>query len=229
MKKKSQPKPKFTRAKEGVKKTPLKDCTAEQLQQLFKTVYIKYVLTLEDQLQEDKAHLLLKQQTIQILEQDIKYKNQKLKSYEKYQKLNVKRVNKNWEVRETKFNALEWILRDKISKLEKGENSELDKYKAAYEDCLKKNDDFVIANNKLVKERDEICRAYNGLHQMGKFAEDEGINIKKYSKKLPENNMEFEQDHKVLESGKVQHTYKFKMPTKQSKEFGESQNKPKKK
>ena len=209
MKSKTQPKLKFNRAQKGVKKTPLKDCTAEQLQQLFKTVYIKYVVTLEDQLQEDKHHLLLKQQTIQILEQDIKYKNQKLKSYEKYQKLNVKRVNKNWEDRETKFNALEWVLRDKIKRLENGENNDRDKYVAAYEDCIKKNDAFVIENIRLAKERDECVRAYNALATMGKFCEQEGIDIKKYSKNLPENNLDFKQEHKVLENGKVQTTYKF--------------------
>ena len=127
----------------------------------------------------------------------------------------AKKFNKDFEKQEAKHDALVFILRDKIEKLENG--AHVKKYIDAYDDCIKKNDDFVIANNKLVKERNEICRAYNGLHQMGKFAEDEGIDIKKYSKKLPENNMEFEQEHKVLESGKVQHSYKFTMPKKQKK------------
>jgi len=127
----------------------------------------------------------------------------------------AKKFNKDFEKQEAKHDALVFILRDKIEKLENG--AHVKKYIDAYDDCIKKNDDFVIANNKLVKERNEIYRAYNGLHQMGKFAEDEGIDIKKYSKKLPENNMEFEQEHKVLESGKVQHSYKFTMPKKQKK------------
>ena len=127
----------------------------------------------------------------------------------------AKKFNKDFEKQEAKHDALVFILRDKIEKLENG--AHVKKYIDAYDDCIKKNDDFVIANNKLVKERNEICRAYNGLHQLGKFAEDEGIDIKKYSKKLPENNMEFEQEHKVLESGKVQHSYKFTMPKKQKK------------
>ena len=178
-------------------------------------MHIKYVITLEDQLQEDKAHLYLKEKTIGILTADVKQKNLKLKSYEKYQKLSVKRVNKDWDEREQKFNALEFILRDKIEKLENG--AYVKKYIEAYEDCLKKNDDFVIQNSQLIKERDEVTRAYNGLHQMGKFAKELNIDIKKYSEKLPENNMEFEQNHRVLESGKVQHSYKFTMPKKEKK------------
>ena len=49
---------------------------------------------------------------------------------------------------------------------------------------------------------------------MGKIAQDQGINIEKYKNKLPENNVEFEQEHKLLESGEVQHSYKFKVPPK---------------
>ena len=163
LKKKQKPK-KFTKAREGITKTPLKDATAAQLERLFKTVYLKYVVSLEDQLREDKAHLQFKENTIQILQEEIKSR------------------------------SLE--------------------YKEAYEDCLKKNDAFVIQNNELIKERDEVTRAYTGLHTMGKIAQDQGINIEKYKNKLPENNVEFEQEHKLLESGEVQHSYKFKVPPK---------------
>jgi len=158
---------KFTRARDGITKTPLNKATTEQLHRLWKTIHIKYVVTLEDQLREDKAHLFHKENTIQLLQEEIQ-----LRSLE---------------------------------------------YKEAYEDCLKKNDEFVIQNGELIKERDEVVRAYNGLHQMGKFAKELNIDIEKYSKKLPENNMEFEQNHKVLESGKVQHSYKFTMPKKNRK------------
>ena len=198
----------------------------KRLERLCRTMHIKYVITLEDQLQEDKAHLYLKEKTIGTLTADIKQKNLKLKSYEKYQKLNVKRVNKNWLDRETQHEAQIFILRDKIEQLENG--AHVKKYIEAYEDCLKKNDEFVVQNTKLIKERDEVTRAYNGLHMMGKFAEEEGINIKEYSKKLPENNMEFEQHHKVLESGQVRHSYKFTMPKKE-KEITASTKKIKKK
>ena len=146
---------------------------------------------------------------------DVKQKNSKLKTYEKYQKLNVKRVNKNWLERQTEHEALVSILRSKVESLESGELTQ--QYKEAYEDCLKKNDEFAIQNLQLIKERDEVTRAYNSLHTMGKFCEEEGINIKEYSKKLPENNLDFEQSHKVLESGQVRSSYRFTMPKKEKK------------
>lgn len=60
------------------------------------------------------------------------------------------------------------------------------------------------------KKYNEIVRAYNGLHQMGKFAEELGIDIRKHRKNLPESkDYEFSQTHKLLESGRVQHIYKL--------------------
>jgi len=63
-----------------------------------------------------------------------------------------------------------------------------------------------------IRERNEVTRAYNGLHTLGKFAEELDIDIKKYRDKLPENNEDFEfsQSQKLLESGKVKHSYKLK-------------------
>jgi len=215
---KKPPKVDFRKGRKALKKVgTLKEATqkVEILEKLCRTMHIKYVVTLEDQLQEDKAHLLLKERTIKTLEQDIRQKNQRLKLIEKFQITNVKKINKDWEKRASEHEALVSILRSKIERLESGELSQA--YKEAYEDCLKKNDEFVVQNTKLIKERDEVTRAYNGLHMMGKFAEEEGINIKEYSKKLPENNMEFEQHHKVLESGQVRHSYKFTMPKKEKK------------
>ena len=58
------------------------------------------------------------------------------------------------------------------------------------------------------KERNNLVRAYNGLSQMGKFAEEMGIDIKNY--KTPEeekNKWEFEERHTLLESGNVRHSY----------------------
>ncbi len=65
---------------------------------------------------------------------------------------------------------------------------------------------------KLLQAHHEITRAYNGLHEMGKFAEELGIDIKQHNDRLPENNKayKFEQEHKLLESGRVQHIYKIK-------------------
>ena len=61
------------------------------------------------------------------------------------------------------------------------------------------------------KEKNDVTRAYNGLHTLGKFAEDQGIDLKKACKDLPENKHKyhFKQKHKLLESGKVSHEYFF--------------------
>jgi len=68
-------------------------------------------------------------------------------------------------------------------------------------DLIKENDDLIAANI-------ELTRAYNGLAQMGKFAEEQGIDIKKHRERLPEfDKYDFSQEHTVLESGKVRHKY----------------------
>ena len=91
----------------------------------------------------------------------------------------------------------------KIKKLEKyvEESAELfcDKYEALEKQIVK-----------LQKTNFEVTRAYNSLAEMGKFAEEQGIDIKKHTKELPENkykDFKFSQRHEVLESGKVRSTY----------------------
>ena len=81
----------------------------------------------------------------------------------------------------------------------------LREYHEKHSDCLEKNQELLQAHH-------EITRAYNGLHEMGKFAEELGIVIKQHNDRLPENNKDykFEQEHKLLESGRVQHIYKIK-------------------
>ena len=65
------------------------------------------------------------------------------------------------------------------------------------------------------KQYNEIVRAYNGLAEMGKFAEELGIDIRKHRKNLPESkDYEFSQDSKLLESGKVRHIFKLNKKTK---------------
>ena len=62
-------------------------------------------------------------------------------------------------------------------------------------------------------KRAEATRAYNGLHSLGKFAEEQGIDIKKAGQELPEsekNKYNFSQKHTVLESGKVKHEFFLK-------------------
>ena len=91
---------------------------------------------------------------------------------------------------------------DKVLKVLK---DRLRDYHEKHTDCLEKNQE-------LLQSHHEITRAYNGLHEMGKFAEELGIDIKQHQDQLPENNKDykFEQEHKLLESGRVQHIYKIK-------------------
>ena len=73
------------------------------------------------------------------------------------------------------------------------------------------NRDAIKTNREIIKSHNEITRAYNGLHNIGEFAQDLGIDIKKHNKMLPENNKDydFSQKHTLLESGKVRHEYKL--------------------
>tara|TARA_R110000787_G_scaffold1604_1_gene6909 strand:+ start:1020 stop:1775 length:756 start_codon:yes stop_codon:yes gene_type:complete len=159
----------------------------------------------------------------------------------------TKKFNKDFEKQETKNDALVFILRNKIEKLEanietlegtcgewydrdqewkkvfKKREKEYLKAKKMWEkvhkDILGKNTDCIKKNKEIIKNHAEVTRAYNGLHLFGKFAEDQGIDITKHTKQLPENITEFEQEHKLLESGTVQHSYKFKTQTKKKKQM----------
>jgi hypothetical protein len=85
-------------------------------------------------------------------------------------------------------------------------------------DVVEKNRDCIKKNREILKDHNDIVRAYNGLAEMGKFAEDEGIDIKKHNKMLPEHNKyDFSQSHTLLENGKVKHSWKLK-PKKNGKE-----------
>ena len=96
---------------------------------------------------------------------------------------------------------------------------ELDELGDLYDKAVEHNREFVKVNQQcletnrdILREHNEITRAYNGLHHMGKFAEELGIDIKKHNKMLPENDEynEFTQKHQLLESGKVKHTWTLK-------------------
>ena len=94
----------------------------------------------------------------------------------------------------------------------------LEEFSEANRDFRKINKENLKVNKEYVKENQELTRAYLGLHQMGKFASEQGIDIKKYVNKLPEHNkykdFTFEQKHTVLESGNVRHSYTLKPPKK---------------
>ena len=167
----------------------LQKATYAQVEHIYKMLMLKYVMSLEDQLKEDKAHLLLKQNTIETLEEDIKLKNSKLVQIELFQKRLAKKLN----TRATKDEGDYKLLTDRLIQ-----------FRDANNDLYKKNQD-------LVKDNYELTRAYNGLHTLGKFAEDEGIDIKKHNGRLPENSKwEFEQKHTLTEGGKVKHQYRVK-------------------
>ena len=168
-------KPNYRKLTEKVKKLDLNKATNKQLENLFHRQHIKYVMSLEDQLTEDKAHLLLKQNTIETLEEDIKVKNNLMRRWQLHDYKSAKKVNKVFE-----------------------------NYKEANEDLSKQN-------KEVIKDNYELTRAYNGLSQMGMFAEELGVDIKKYNGNLPENSKwDFSQKHTLSESGKVKHQYKLK-------------------
>ena len=82
----------------------------------------------------------------------------------------------------------------------------------ANKELRKVNKDCISINTNIIKDHQEITRAYNGLAQMGKYVDEKVIT--KHNKKLPENNPddfhEFKQKHTLLESGKVLHQWSMK-------------------
>jgi hypothetical protein len=155
----------FTKASDKVAKVGgLKKATYKQIENIFKLITLRYTMSLEDQLREDKAHLLLKQETIEILQEDIRHKNNQLRR----KSIAINRLSK--------------------------------------------------VNNSLVRDNYELTRAYNGLHTLGKFAEEIGVDIKQHNGKLPENERnkwDFKQKHTLTEAGKVKHQYTLTPKTKE--------------
>ena len=105
-----------------------------------------------------------------------------------------------------------------IKKIREHYEKELAEVNKLYEEAVETNReiveinrDAIKTNREIIKSHNEITRAYNGLHSVGEFAQDLGIDIKKHNKMLPENNpdYDFSQKHTLLESGKVRHEYKL--------------------
>ena len=88
-------------------------------------------------------------------------------------------------------------------------------YAKTVDEYTKANEELSKANLKLVKDINEVTRAYNGLHSMGKFAQEQGIDIKKYQRRLPEYG--FSQKDTLFEGGKVRHEFNV---TKKKKKNG---------
>ena len=97
----------------------------------------------------------------------------------------------------------------------------------------KTNNQFADYNERLVKDNFALTRAYDGLSQMRKMAEDLGINIEEHRWKLPENeknhDYQFKHETKLMESGKVKNVFKLKLPESERKKFNDALIKQKKK
>ena len=169
-------KPNYRKVSNKLKKVGgLKKATYAQVEHIYKMLMLKYVMSLEDQLKSDQHHLLLKQNTIEILEEDIRIKNNLIRR---------------------------WVLHGYRNAKIAGERFK--EYKEANEDLSKQN-------KEVIKDNYELTRAYNGLSQMGHFAEELGVDIKKHNGHLPENSKwDFEQKHTLTEAGKVRHQYRMK-------------------
>jgi len=123
----------------------------------------------------------------------------------------VKLKNKNLILKEAlylkKLNSLNATYQKEFDELQKLYIEAVDVNK----DVVEKNRDCIEKNREITKDHNDIVRAYNGLAEMGKFAEEVGVDIKKHNRRLPEHNKyDFSQSHTLLESGKVKHSYNFK-------------------
>ena len=129
--------------------------------------------------------------THKILQDEVKIKNKNLILKEAFylKKLSALKVNYQKEIKELQN------LYDEAIEINK--------------DVVEKNRDCIKANQTLLKDHNEIVRAYNGLAEMGRYAEETGVDIKKHRSQLPEG-YEFNQKHTLLESGKVKHSYSLK-------------------
>ena len=96
-----------------------------------------------------------------------------------------------------------YFQQERINEHKKFTEELVDKYENIREDLEKQLEDCQ-------KDKINAVRAYQGLAQMGKFAEDMGIDLEKACEDLPENEKnkyDFKQKHTVLESGRVKHQY----------------------
>ena len=129
--------------------------------------------------------------THKILQDEIKIKNKNLILKEAFylKKLGALKVNYQKEIKELQN------LYDEAIEINK--------------DVVEKNRDCIEKNREMLKDHNEIVRAYNGLAEMGRYAEESGVDIKKHRSQLPEG-YEFNQKHTLLESGRVKHSYSLK-------------------
>ena len=148
------------------------------------------------------------------LSRDIDRKGKWIEVWMKTHKIlqdDVKLTNKNSILKET-------LYLKKLNHLKANYQKEIDELQNLYDEAIEINKDVIVknrncikANQEILKDHHEITRAYNGLAEMGKFAGETGVDIKKHNGKLPENHKwDFEQKHTLTEGGKVKHHYKLK-------------------
>ena len=140
---------------------------------------------------------------------DIARKGKMMELWMNNRKLWTNKINTDLQSRADKhkqdLETLENAYKNKINELQ-------EMYDEAIEvnaDVVKKNRDCIKANQELLKDHNDIVRAYNGLAEMGKYAEELGVDIKKHRGQLPEG-YEFKHKHTLMESGKVKHSYSLK-------------------
>ncbi len=107
-----------------------------------------------------------------------------------------------------------------VAELKAHYENEHKEIKELYNECIDANKELskvnrhcIKVNRKIINDHHEITRAYKGLHEIGKFAQDEGIDVKRHYKMLPENKddlYDFKQKHTLLENGKVSHQWSMK-------------------
>ena len=120
------------------------------------------------------------------------------------------------------YKTLEKLNQELLRRL-KSKTEDFDKLYAHTLELQKTNNQFADYNERLVKDNFSLTRAYDGLSQMGKYAEQLGINIEDHRWRLPENkknhDYQFKHDAKLMENGEVKNVFKFKMPEDERKKY----------
>ena len=123
------------------------------------------------------------------------------------------------------YKTLEKLNRELFKRL-KSKTEDFAKLHAHTLELQETNNQFADYNERLVKDNFALTRAYDGLSQMGKMAQDLGINIEEHRWRLPENtknhDYQFKHEAKLMESGKVKNVFKFKMPDSERKKFNDA-------
>ena len=164
---------------------------------------------LEDLVKKQQKYIIKKDKVLERLSKDIERKSYMMDLWTRNRQVWTDKINKDL-LTKTENHQKE------IKELKEHYESELKELQDLYDEAIKHNremakvnQDNLKTNREIIKSHNEITRAYDGLHTIGEFAQDLGIDIKKHNKMLPENNpdYDFKQKHTLLENGKVRHQY----------------------